>query len=82
MQLTTIECDATDADGRPCGEIAAVHEVHYKYAPTIQRRPFTLDRVLVEIRYDIDCPRCGYRTQLEPVEQSVSVESQIARRKE
>jgi hypothetical protein len=75
MQPTTIECDASDAKGHPCGETAAVHEVHYKYAPTIYRRPFNLDRVLVEIRYDIDCPRCGYRTQVEFVEQPESVES-------
>jgi hypothetical protein len=75
MQPATIECDAADAQGRPCGEIADVHEVHYKYSPAIERGPFSLDRVLVEVRYDIDCPRCGYRTQIEPVQQPEIVES-------
>jgi hypothetical protein len=26
-----------------------------------------VERVLTEIHYDISCPRCGYRTQVEPV---------------
>jgi hypothetical protein len=26
-----------------------------------------VERVLREIQYDISCPRCGYRTQVEPV---------------
>jgi hypothetical protein len=30
-------------------------------------RPFEAERVLTEISYDITCPRCGPRTQVEKV---------------
>jgi hypothetical protein len=42
--------------------------VHYVYSPSQgSGAPGDFERVLTEIRYDIDCPKCGYRTQVERV---------------
>jgi hypothetical protein len=75
MRLGTVLCDAPSADGGLCGARAVVHEVHYKYSPYANRRPFDVDRVLTEIHYDVDCPRCGYRTQIEKVSEAEQTRS-------
>jgi len=67
MQLGTVLCENLSADGQPCGATAVIHEVHYKYAPGEQRSFLEVDRILTEIRRDIDCPRCGFRTQVEKI---------------
>jgi hypothetical protein len=68
MQPTTILCDAHDAQGRVCGATAEVRQVHYKYVPHLDRQRAEFQQVLSETHYEIDCPRCGWRTQVETVD--------------
>ena len=62
-----IICSAIGADGKPCGATALVHEIHYRFEPA-PAWASGLDRILTEIRFDIECPRCGYHTQREATE--------------
>ena len=68
MQPTTILCNARDAEGRVCGATAEVRQVHYKYVPHLDRPRGQFEQVLSETHYEIDCPRCGWRTQVEITE--------------
>jgi len=65
MQPTTIICDGRDSEGRPCGATAEVRRVHYKYVPHLDRPLGEMQQVLSETHYEIDCPHCGWRTQVE-----------------
>jgi len=68
MHSRTISCHAVTPEKGVCDARALVHEVHYVYSPSPGGgAPGDFERVLTEIRYDIDCPKCGYRTQVEPV---------------
>jgi hypothetical protein len=60
MHQGKVICRAVDASGKPCGESAIVHEVHYRYDAS---SPSFLGSMLTEISLDIECPRCGWRTQ-------------------
>jgi hypothetical protein len=60
MHQGKVICRAVDADGNPCGESAIVHEVHYTYDAS---PPSFLGSTLTGISIDIECPRCGWRTQ-------------------
>jgi hypothetical protein len=64
MRPGNIICNSIGADGKLCGATAVVHEVHYRY-DVATSLALGGARVLTEIRSDIQCPRCGYRTQLE-----------------
>jgi hypothetical protein len=64
MQPATIICDNRRADGAPCGENALVHMVHYIYAAEQGAGQEAITHVLSETHYDIECPRCGRRTQI------------------
>jgi len=63
---TTIACDSRDSEGRLCGATAEVRRIHYKYVPQVFRGE--VEQVLSETHYDIECPRCGWRTQIEKAE--------------
>jgi len=64
MQPVTIICDAQTSQGL-CGATAVIRNAHYVYRPkrTASRQEFQQE--LVEARYEIDCPNCGRRTQVE-----------------
>jgi ribosomal protein L37E len=56
MEPITITCDA-------CGRTAFVHHIHYQYADEhLPGQPASEHR-LFETQWEIDCPRCGVRTQ-------------------
>ena len=64
MQPATITCDNPRADGAPCGATALVNLVHYHYG-AVERVNWIGDtKELREAHYEIDCPRCGQRTQV------------------
>jgi len=64
MQPVTIICDAQTSQGL-CGATAIIRKAHYVYRPkrTASRQEFQQE--LVEARYEIDCPNCGRRMQVE-----------------
>jgi hypothetical protein len=55
-----VSCDALRPDGRRCGESALVRSIEYISpgdSASGQRGLLT--------QYSIDCPRCGWRTQMQ-----------------
>jgi hypothetical protein len=65
MPPAKIKCDSQGAEGPPCGADALVHLVHYVYSREQKPGQPAASHVLRETRYEIDCPRCGRRTQVE-----------------
>jgi hypothetical protein len=65
MQPATMICANLRADGASCGETALVHVVHYVYRPAEVSEGFAANHKLTESHYEIVCPRCGRRTQIE-----------------
>jgi hypothetical protein len=68
MSHSTIRCDSLDPSGVPCGAEALVERVHYMYVTEQESSTGDLRRVLSEMHYEIRCPRCGPRTQVEKAE--------------
>jgi hypothetical protein len=68
MAPATLICDGRDSEGRVCGATAEVRKVHYRYVPQRVGRNGDIEQVLSETHYEIDCPRCGWRTQVEKSE--------------
>jgi hypothetical protein len=64
MHITTILCDGHTRGG-PCGEEAVIRQVHYVYQPRFGAPREEVLQELVETRYDIDCPHCGARVQID-----------------
>jgi hypothetical protein len=64
MQPETVICESRAADAALCGETALVHVVHYVYGLEPDAGREASKHVLRETRYDIECPRCGRRTQI------------------
>jgi hypothetical protein len=61
----TIRCDAKLPGGTACGQPAIIHGTHHEYASNFGwERGGSFEHALVETRYDIECPRCGRRTQI------------------
>jgi hypothetical protein len=66
LQPAAIRCTAGQTWGRTCGAEAAVRQVHYRYVTETDWTAGELRQVLSETHYDIECPHCGRRTQVEP----------------
>ena len=64
-QPSVVACDGPVGEGGICGAEAQVRRVHYRYTAKLNRRIGEVQQVLSEIQYEINCPRCGWRTQLE-----------------
>jgi hypothetical protein len=64
-QPSMVVCDGRAGDGKSCGAEAQVRRVHYKYMARLNRRIGEIQQVLSEVQYEINCPRCGWRTQVE-----------------
>jgi hypothetical protein len=64
MQPAMITCNNQRADGAPCGEPALVRLVHYHYGSVGGPNSLGDAKELREARYEIECPRCGKRTQV------------------
>jgi hypothetical protein len=64
-QPSVVVCDGRAGDGSVCGAEAQVRRVHYRYTARLNRRLGEVHQVLNEVEYEIACPRCGWRTQLE-----------------
>jgi hypothetical protein len=60
LESSTIVCSA-ETQGRRCGATARVLSAHYVYKPASKNA----QQLLVEARYQIHCPKCGPRTQVE-----------------
>jgi hypothetical protein len=55
-----VPCDALRPDGRPCGESALVHRIDY-----VRPGDSAPGQRGLQTQYDIECPRCGRRTQIQ-----------------
>ena len=66
MQATTIICAAVKSDGSLCGESAVVRKTRYEFDTLrlYDERGSTKHK-LRATHYDIECPKCGPRTQSE-----------------
>jgi hypothetical protein len=64
-QPSVVVCDGRAGDGSLCGAEAQVRRVHYRHTARLNRRLGEVQQVLSEVEYEINCPRCGWRTQLE-----------------
>jgi hypothetical protein len=65
MKPVTIVCNGGASRGRRCGAEAEIRQVHYRYVTEADHSSGELRQVLYETHYDIDCPTCGRRTQVE-----------------
>jgi DNA-directed RNA polymerase subunit RPC12/RpoP len=45
--------------------VAPIRQAHYEYRPRQWNPTDGIQQELIETRYEIDCPRCGYRVQVE-----------------
>jgi hypothetical protein len=57
MFLEPIECGAELGDGRKCKELAQVIDTEFIYRKEFEEGRF--EQVLDEIRYTMECPKCG-----------------------
>jgi hypothetical protein len=65
MHSGRITCENLRAREAPCGESALVHMIHYVYSSEPAEDGASTDHILRETHFDIECPRCGRRTQIE-----------------
>jgi phage terminase large subunit GpA-like protein len=65
MQPATIICENRFSDSARCGETALVRGVRYVYARTTGSDVESAQPVLREAHFQIECPRCGERQQVE-----------------
>ena len=64
-QGLTVTCDNEDASGKACGALAVVLKAQYKYDTLSFPKGRGFGPELVEVRYQIECPKCGTRKQVE-----------------
>jgi hypothetical protein len=64
MHSPTILCDAHTPEGS-CGSVVRIRQAHYEYRPRPWNTADGIQQELIETRYEIECPRCGYRVQVE-----------------
>jgi len=64
-QALIITCDKEGAQGKVCGAVALVLKVQYKYDTLSFSKGRGFGPKLVETRYEIECPKCGKRKQVE-----------------
>jgi hypothetical protein len=67
LQGLTVVCDAKNDDGARCGATAIVVRASYAYEDLDFLTKGQLP-TLLESRYEIQCPNCGYRPQVAKVE--------------
>jgi hypothetical protein len=65
MQATAVLCDAAKADGGRCGARAVVIKAENEFDILMYHGPGGLRYSLRELRYEIECPNCGRRMQVE-----------------
>jgi Zn finger protein HypA/HybF involved in hydrogenase expression len=58
MEPITITCEV-------CGETAIIHKVRYKYVEQAPLDGRPAEHILRETQRDVECPKCGMRTQIE-----------------
>jgi DNA-directed RNA polymerase subunit RPC12/RpoP len=67
LQGLTVVCDNQNNDGTPCGATAIVIRAAYAYEEVDFLTTGQLP-TLLEARYEIQCPNCGHRRQVEKAE--------------
>ena len=66
MSITTVICNAVKSDGNPCGQPSIVHNSRHEYATELFRDAGGIvGHTLTASHYDIECPDCGNRVQVE-----------------
>ncbi|RIK76582.1 MAG: hypothetical protein DCC67_13705 [Planctomycetota bacterium] len=65
MEPATIACDGRDPAGRRCGAEALIRRIDYRYTTEVDILQGEARQVLHETHYEVDCPVCGLRTQVE-----------------
>jgi len=68
MHPATIICDNRVRDSARCGETALVRCISYVYSREADAGSVAAGPVLREAHYQINCPRCGQRKQIERFE--------------
>lgn len=67
---TTI-CDGRDHRGVYCGATAILQRIDYRHGAILDEGSAAYRHILREIRYQIICPKCGPRVQVEKAEDLV-----------
>jgi hypothetical protein len=65
VEAARVICDAIRPGGHRCGERAIVLKAQYFYDTRPHRGPGGYQHTLRETHYEIECPHCGRRTQIE-----------------
>jgi hypothetical protein len=65
MEAATVICNSIMPSGASCGERAVVLKAHYLYDTRVYQGPGGYQHTLRETHYEIECPHCGRRTQIE-----------------
>jgi hypothetical protein len=65
MEPLTVVCNARNAAGTWCGQTAVVHSAQYEFATDLYGSPGGIQHTLKSAIYEIECPNCGRRTQIE-----------------
>ena len=70
MEPMTIVCNAQKPGGTWCGQPAIVHKAEYELDTGGYDSPSGIRYTLRTAVYEIECPACGRRTQVERAEHS------------
>jgi hypothetical protein len=70
MQPLTVVCNARKPGGTWCGETAVVHQARYEFDTDLYGSPGGIQHRVTKAVYEIECPKCGRRTQIEKAERS------------
>jgi hypothetical protein len=63
VSVKTMECTAVLPSGEMCGEIAVVHSAQHEYDTQLYEGEGGYQYRLRRSHFEIECPRCGFRTQ-------------------
>ena len=64
-QGIVVRCNKVGPAGKVCGATAVVLKASYKYDTLSYSQGREFGPELVEVRYEIECPNCGKRRQVE-----------------
>jgi len=66
MSIQTVICNSVKPDGSVCGQPAIVHNARYEYQTKLYgHHSGQISHQLKASHYDIECPDCGHRVQVE-----------------
>ena len=71
MGPKTITCDGRNYGGMFCGATAILQRIDYRHGAILDEGSTAYRHILRETRYQIICPKCGPRVQVEMAEDLV-----------